>query len=178
MSSYYYLIASLPMLFFEGEPPISILEFRETCSYLMKEQDFRTIQYTLLNASSKKQVANPIVLRWQKFENGLRNEIARLRAKEKGKDEESYIKPGYSNPLLALKAREIFEAENPLKAEMFFIQMLWDMCDELEASQIFNLEFLIIYHLRLQILERKNSFNAEKGRQNVESIVTGELCNE
>jgi hypothetical protein len=166
------------MLVFEGEPPLSIEKFRDICSPLTKDKDFRTIRNALLNSHSTGQASNPILLRWQEVEFGLRNEIAKLRAKEKGLDPEQYLRQEFINSFLAVKAREIFETENPLKAEMLFNRTLWDLCDELEVGQMFNPEFLIIYHLRLQILGRIKSFNAEKGRQKVESILTRVLNNE
>lgn len=178
MSNYYYLTASLPMLAFKEKSPLSIQKFIETCSRLVKREDFLTIRNALLNNSSKTKVSNPTLLKWHKFEYGLRNELVKLRTQGKGLDTLQYLHQEFSNPFLAEKAREIIEAENPFKAEMIFNRMLWDQCDELETGQMFNLAFLIIYHLKLQILERIISFNAEKGRQKVESIVSGELYNE
>lgn len=162
------------MLDFEVDLPLSLQDFKETCSRLMRDQDLRTILNAVLNSPSIGQSSNLLLMRWYEIEFGLRNELVKLRAKEKGLDPEQNLRQEFNNPLLALKAREIFEAEDPLKAEMIFNRTLWDMCDELEVGQMFNLEFLIIYHLRLQILERIKSFIPEKGRQKVETIVTGE----
>lgn len=178
MSYYYYLTSSLPMLVFEGKSTISIQKFTDFCLHLTKDRDFLTIRNALINFPSTGEVSNPVLTRWQEYEFGLRNELVKLRAREKGVDQEPYLKQEYNNPLLTEKARKIFEAENPLKAEMIFNRMLWDQCDELETGQMFNLEFLIIYHLRLQILDRIKSFIPEKGRQKLESIIPGEVSDE
>jgi len=60
---------------------------------------------------------------------------------------------------------------NPLDKEIKLMRTRWEFLDNLSVGRYFDLGALIIYYLKLQILERKDSFNKEKGRE-----VFDQLC--
>jgi len=69
----------------------------------------------------------------------------------------------------------IQEGKNPLEIEKRLMRAQWDFLEEQEIGHFFDLDFLIIYYLKLQILERMFSFNKEKGQQNLEAYSLVEL---
>ena len=60
---------------------------------------------------------------------------------------------------------------NPLEREEYLMKLQWDALSSIEFSESFTLTELMIYKLKLQILERLSSFNSEKGKAVFASIV-------
>ena len=75
---------------------------------------------------------------------------------------------------LAAAAREILEQETPLKAEHFMNNALWTILEDLSVGHYFDIDYLTAYFLKLQILQRRASFQVEAGEQKLESILSGD----
>ena len=56
-----------------------------------------------------------------------------------------------------------FDTGTPLEVEVKILQMQWDQLEDLGVGYHFDLETLILYKLKLQILMRWWSFNSEQG---------------
>jgi hypothetical protein len=100
-----------------------------------------------------------------------------MRAGKKGIDSEKYIVSGSLETGIIEIAREAFAAPAPLDAELILNKARWEYLEMLEAGHYFDLGKLIIYFLRLQILQRKAQINTEKGKAvfgDVYSIITSE----
>ena len=107
---------------------------------------------------------------WRQWESSLRNQLVGLRAKSKGVEAEPYQ---VEAPLIAATeqiAREAFDQESPLQAEDILNRARWSYLDELEVVHYFDIEKILVYSLRLQILQRKALFDAEKGSEMFEKI--------
>ncbi len=52
-----------------------------------------------------------------------------------------------------------------MKAEEYLNRERWIFLEELEVGHFFDLEKLIVYSIRLQLLERKKFFSMEKGKE-------------
>jgi hypothetical protein len=61
-------------------------------------------------------------------------------------------------------AREAFQATSPLDAESVLNKARWEYLELLETGNYFNLSKLIIYFLKLQVLQRKMEIDKEKGK--------------
>jgi len=112
---------------------------------------------------------NRLLRRWYEFETGLRNELARQRAAQLNRDEYAYLRTTEEGEDLTGKvglpemAREALSQETPLKAELVLLRHRWDVLEDLELGHYFDIERLIVYYLKLQILWRKRRFNREDG---------------
>jgi len=93
-----------------------------------------------------------------------------LRGKKKGVETEAYLigSPGIITAQQI--AREAFVQESPLQAEDTLNRARWSYLDDLEVGHYFDIEKILVYALRLQILERKALFDEEKGREMFEKI--------
>lgn len=60
---------------------------------------------------------------------------------------------------------------NPLEREKLVLKLQWDELSSIEFGESFTLTEIMIYKLKLQILERLHSFNAEKGQAVYESAM-------
>lgn len=174
MGNYYYLAASLPMLKPELSPPLSVVEFLDQCQRQLTPADYAVLRSAKMNNTSVSDSVGSIIRKWKEMEFGLRNELVKLRAKNTGKDAEAYLQPESLNPLASADARRIVDEATPYKSELEFGRTLWKFIEELEVGQMFTLEFLVCYYLKLQILERNATFNIEKGKQKLESIISGD----
>ncbi len=94
MSQYYYTAASLPMLFYEEDAPVSRSVFLETCGIELAEEDCRLIQKTDLNDTESSEPTCAVLEEWRAWEKTLRNKLASLRAQRKGEDAENHIREG------------------------------------------------------------------------------------
>ena len=101
-----------------------------------------------------------IVKIWKEFDFGLRKELALARNNIKNNRHE---KPA---PL----AKIILEQAHPLLMEQELERIRWAFLDSLEAGNFFDINFLIVYFLKIQILERLRMFNKEKGKKAFESM--------
>ena len=50
------------------------------------------------------------------------------------------------------------------------MRLRWEFIEQEEAGHYFDLDFLILYFLKLQILERLVSFDKKKGQDRFESL--------
>ena len=167
---YYYLIASLPMLSYDMENPMSEEEFFESFGSILTEKDFNTLKNAKLVPVSEPQ-SNKILEKWNNWEISFRNELAKMRASKKAQDSEKYIADGFDVDSFEI-AREAFQASNPLDAELIINKARWDYLETLESGHYFDLANVIVYFLKLQILQRKLQINKEKGKTAFSAIYT------
>ncbi len=169
MGQYYYTVATLPMLSFESENMPTTEEFLDLCARRMSRKDYDLLSRARLLPDPQDMSRNPLLRTWYEREVGLRNELARQRAAQLNRDEHSYVRTTPDGDDLSGTlgvpeiAREALTQETPLKAEMVLLRYRWSTLDELEVGHHFDVERLMVYYLKLQILWRKRQFNREDG---------------
>ncbi len=153
MDKYYYLIAQLPTLFFAKAPEITVESFLDEANKWLGAKDFELLTTLDINNYSFEK-KNPKALQaYQKFEFRLRTDLAQFR--EARKKDQDY-KPA-SFPVSLVKEG------NPLEVEIKLMEWRWKFIDELQREHHFDLEYLILYFLKLQLLRRYFQFDKEKG---------------
>jgi len=172
---YVYLISSLPMLHFGAKPPFTSEKFLNMCGDFIPDEDLYTVgtlcggSYavgtpcgdSILFSTESPQSVPSTLINWQQFDIALRNELVKIRAAKKHVDPLLYMRPdGHAElsvthiALAAARSLSIIEAEKILDQER------WHFLDELSVGHYFDLDFLIIYTLKLQILERWAKVNS------------------
>lgn len=170
MSFYYYAGAALPMLFFGESAPINEETFLELCREQLKKADYIQLTDATIDNYNVKQISNPVTQMWRKWEVSIRNELAKLRAQEKGKDPEPYIIESESVLGHFELAKETLSNTSPYEAETALYEARWNYLEELGTNRFFTLESLIVYYLKLQILEKLEQFTRERGGEHFEEI--------
>ena len=106
-------------------------------------------------AFSLQDEGSEVLKKWKYFDINLRNELVKVRAARKKTDPLKYLRHDeYFEPQivhiasLSLRNPSIFEAERALDLER------WRLLDELSFGRYFDFDALIIYALKLLILER------------------------
>jgi hypothetical protein len=143
MAGYYvYLVSSLPMLHFGAKPPISHEKFLDTCAGLISEDDIDALKDVRLE-------------KWHKFDMDLKNELVKIRAGRKHIDPAKYIrKDGYADPSVARAAMNAYRTKSIIESEKALDHERWNFLDKISLGHYFDIEVLIAYSLKLQMLER------------------------
>lgn len=153
MDKYYYVVAQLPMLSFGKEPGLTIDYFLDETGKWLSRKDYKILASVNMNDISISEKTHSILALYKHYEYRLRTDIARWRQAQKSDQD---YKPE-SFPVSVLKEG------NPLDIELKFMEMRWTFIDELERERHFDLGMLILYYLKLQLLQRYFTFNKEKG---------------
>ena len=90
LDKYYYLVSSLPFLFFEAEKFPERNEFLEQCRMSMNSQDFKILESSTINGEISNTDPPQVLRDWFNWEASLRNELARLRSKKLDFNEEQF----------------------------------------------------------------------------------------
>lgn len=169
MSQYYFTVSSMPWLDFDSDPPLSMDTFNDVCESTLSEEDCKLVKKASLDDFDF-ETGNPVLKRWTVFEQSLRNELAKTRGVHLGIDSQQYVRQFIDDTTTPGIAAAAFKQETPLKTELHLLKERWTFLDELEAGHFFDVENLIVYSLRLQILERKAQFTIDEGNVNFTEI--------
>ena len=165
MSNYYYLVASLPTVEFGMSPPCSTKEFLQRCQGQLSSSDLATIEKILLSDEGHAHLDNHILKHWAEFNHNFRNEMAYVRAVERGKDPSLYLRGSRaSDSFYAAVVTEASQSPDPLTCEKVFDQNRWQYLDELSRFHYFDMEWMIVYALKLKILERYEAIASPQGQ--------------
>lgn len=139
------------MLEFGMKPPFSHEEFLERCRGQLSARDIGIVRETGSRA-------------WKMFERTLRNELARNRAIRMHKDPQQHVREDIRfDPFIAPFSHWAVSQDSPLDAELYLDRVRWEKLDELAVGHYFDIEILVIYSLKLKILERWDRINSGTG---------------
>ncbi len=170
---YYYFAASLPMLFFDVKPSMSVESFLADCRRLLTGPDYSLVARLLSEDDpesssgerSPTTTPNPAWKAWVRFNRDFRNELAWYRANRLSKDPQRYLRGlRFAEPFLAEQIQQASKTSNPLEAQKFLDKVKWRFLDEIERGHYYDIEFLCVYGLRLKILEHHQECHSPKGR--------------
>ncbi len=176
-----YLICSLPMLHFGAKAPFSFGRFLAMCEGLVSEEDlkvFESLNRGPLPAGERARGVNiqPALQKWQAFDTTLRNELAKIRASRRHIDPAKYLRnDGFAEPSIVNIAASAHRNPSPLAAEKMLDEARWRFLDELSAGHYFDIDILIIYALKLLILERWERINTADRLQVLEETLNTKL---
>lgn len=168
---YPYLISSLPFLHFGVRPPFSFEGFITYCQRFIPEEDIGHLKKVSITGEYATDV-HPTLKKWQDFDTALRNELVRIRASRKHIEPTKYLRQDRF-PDSTITHTAIGALRNPsiLEAEKMLDGARWRALDEFCFSHYFDLDFLIIYCLRLLILERWERINTSEKAKILEEIL-------
>ena len=164
MDKYYYIIAQLPTLYFERESFLTVEIFLREAKKWMRSGEYRYLSSIDLFDTSPDQRDPRMWREFKKRETRFRDELAEWRrSRREGKEIKKTAFPVH-----------LVKEGNPLEAEKQLLKYRWEYIEELEKVHHFDLEFLILYFLKLQILRRLALFEKEKGEERYRNVVTAD----
>jgi hypothetical protein len=158
--SYYYFAASLPSLKIDGALPMSVADFQDMCQAHLAPRHRCAMQALL---SDETEATHPFVRAWRTLDAQIRNAVARYRATKR---------QGIPFEGLAEKAvTDAFALTDPLQRELAIDRFRWDQLGSLAGFDMFSLESILAYGLRLKIVERWATLSEERGRTRAEDLI-------
>lgn len=164
-SAYYtYFIATLPALLFGSRPPYSFEGFISLSRRFIAEKDRAILNTIPLMERSFYEGPQETLRKWQDFETRLRNELAKVRSSKRHIDPLKYVRRyGHADTYLAHQVAHIQRNPSALDAQRLLDEERWRFLDELCLGHYFDLDALIVYCLKLLILERWDKiYSADK----------------
>lgn len=160
MANYYYLVSSLPMLSLDQDLPMPYSSFLSMCKSSMSQSDYEEISKAKL--SPEKGAKNHLMRKWEDYLTSVSSTLKEERSRKLGWEFEKgeYV----ADQTLKQRIHEAVFNKNPLDGEMEILALYFDFLDENTPFDGFSLEALMIYALKMQIIERVRAFSQEKGR--------------
>ncbi len=170
--NYYYFAASLPMLTFGTRPPLADDKFLEQAGEFLSPGDAEVLANARLLPPEEDGKGVSALSEWLRFENSLLNESAKFRAKKFNRDPNEFYRGDYvPDPYLAALVTEAAGEADPLQVERRIDLARWEKLEEIELQHYFDLHFLIVYFLKLQLLNKWQSIREEKGREVLDELI-------
>lgn len=163
---YYYFAASLPYLEYGVCCVTSLDAFLEAAGRLLSRNDYALIEQALSveKGGVVSDGGHRVIRAWQVFMQALRNQWVMARAAQFKKDPASFMRGerGAESAVIEAVSRAQ-KAADPLEAEKIIDQLRWVKLEEIGQGRFFNLDFLIVYALKLQILRRLERIDSVHG---------------
>ncbi|MGI9257136.1 MAG: hypothetical protein ACR2PY_09405 [Salinispira sp.] len=174
MSSYYYILASLPHLEFESDYIPDPADFLDLCRLFLSESDMRIVESATLHPHAEapaetapETAAVPLLEKFRHWEIGLRNELAKQRSQILNREAAIRLNDDGSDCTavsgLADSVKLIMQSATPLEADIGLDRLRWQYLNELGSGHYFNVQQLIVYYLRLRIRIRRDRLTADSG---------------
>lgn len=167
--AYWYLVSSLPYLRFGEKPLMNASEFRAACVGWVTDDELAVIDAALENRAPS---MTGCAAAWWNGEVQLRDAVVRVRAKNRGTDASSFIKPhdGFS-VTIEKRVTDAFTRPDPLEQEMELDRARWALVDELAAPVPFSFTAILAFAVKVRIAERWAGMNEDVGKENVEQFI-------
>lgn len=155
-NKYYYLVASLPYLQLNEAPAISVEKFIFECEKWLTAGDMEQMLSADIRCSSGKCPGSGPLRKWKEFDDQIREELVLIREAKKRNEEYRGVR------LL----EEVMREDNALLMENALERIRWEYLEEEKSKHFFDINWLVLYYLELQILVRMGTFNKDKGESN------------
>jgi hypothetical protein len=166
MDKYIYFAAEMPALLWGSEQFLSEEDFLEEAEKWMNAADYAALSETLADRYDAT-ISKGIYTEYLGFEKKLREELAAYRTASK---------EGYEYKFTHFPAQLVKDG-NPLEIELKLIKYRWDWLEEREFGHYSDLDFFLLYYLKLQLLQRVATFKQEVGQEAFEALIKSKLEN-
>ncbi len=160
---YYYLAASLPYLSLRAAPRLTAEQFLRRCATQACAAHYRILAEVELFQAQPARTGLALLDRWHEHERALRNALAVVRAKRLGIAAAVHLRDFQRDHRLAEIAQRLLTLDSPLAADEELDRLRWRFLEELAVGHYFDLETLVIYLLKLRIIERRARFDPATG---------------
>ncbi|HPQ42163.1 MAG TPA: DUF2764 family protein [bacterium] len=166
----YYLVSSLPYLRF-GEPaPLDSGLFFNMCRGFVSDSQLDRLQ--TLTLEPQEPPCCDAASAWNQFETDLRNWTVRLRGQALRVDAERFLRPeGDLSAAMELQVTEALDQRTPVETEKRLDEMRWQTLENLRVGHDYDFEGLVVYRLKLAILEKWADHDRPAGRDRLMNAV-------
>ena len=172
MGNQYYLVSQLPEFSVSDDHstlPITYEYYYDLCSRFLSKKDMKILEELSLEPSLEgKSTGSKFVDSWNLKEKSLRLALAQIRALRMKKK----FSAGYESvaPDAVQAARTASGMDSPLAAEQYLNQYRLSVIESMRPADIFSVDAIFSYGLRLQLAVRMKKFNAANGMASYHKI--------
>lgn len=172
-----YLAGTLPMLFFGEKSTVTLASFDEDVQRLTDSATADLLQKVSLYCEDAAGMPEA-VRKYYDWENALRNTLLEMRKKIRS-DAADFKRnnPDFYSEIAPALA-QIGTMTDLLEAEKAIDRLRWSALDNFAAGHYTDLTALAFYRIKLQILDKYATRNAEAGNQALEKILAGLMNND
>lgn len=172
---YPYLVASLPLLEFGEEPPMTAEELVAFCAGLLSSADLATLE--LVVAGRIDDIDDPGAYTIMRRERQLRNAVARHRAGRAGVDSTRYVRPheGWDVEIEDVVGQAMVTTD-PLERESMLDRLRWQLLEEAAAIPEYGVQAVYAYAPRLALMEKWQQLTDERGMGVAEQIIDSNIA--
>ncbi len=164
--SYISLAASLPWLELGQKPPLSLKDFRFSCSGILQPSELQDLDSLL--ADRLGQFSTSFGRSWSALAVQIMNECARKR--NPSLKSGFRMHSGYSVQA-ARFVMEAFHQENPLEREWLLDRGRFALLEELIGLDQLGLESILAFAGRLRLVHRWAAFDEQRGRERFQTLM-------
>jgi len=163
--NYYYFIASLPYINYGDKPPVSSAEFIEQCKNYLSPGDLSLLRYCIFDpkiaVETVERTGSAFIDQFLLWERARILALASLRAARQKRQFTAEV--SHDMPRAEALAKSVFDMDDPLEAELSIDRARWGVLDEMLGLDFFGVNRVYVYLWKLELLERRERFNAQKG---------------
>ncbi|MDR2942200.1 MAG: DUF2764 domain-containing protein [Treponema sp.] len=175
-------MAQLPFLIYEQKPPMPSAVFKALAETQLNEEDAAFLNCLSLDpdpdGKTLPSYAEPapstgcvFIDNWREWERSLRLNLAKNRAIKLKRDNLSALEPPFYPVDAVTSALKSVNADiSPLEGETLIDKARWNAIDTFAGNDYFDRNSVFAYFLKLMLIERRVSFNAERGFAEYKSL--------
>lgn len=162
------------MLYLGMKPPFSYAQFFKMCQRFISAQDVEALRnLPQKEGEYKSAIKNKTVEMWLGFDTALRNELVKLRARDRHIEPAKYLR-GVKQQVDSEAVRVAISAHRSpslIDAEKMLDEARWKALDEFVQGHYFDTEIIIAYAYKLTLLERWERINSADKIGVLESVL-------
>jgi len=174
---YYYFVATLPSISYGDKPPTSSEDFRDLCYGLLEPEDAELLKYCYydpqLAIETVKTTGSEFIDLLMLRERVLILNLAFVRAAKLKRP--SPEDPPHDVPRAEARGKTAFEMDDPLEATIYIDEGRWGALEDMVGLNLFGVNNIYAHLLKLQLLERRQHFETEKGSAKYRELYDGIL---
>ena len=163
MREYFYTIVALETIKPDEKAPVSEADFLRLAEDTIDARDYQVLIKSRWGATGP--AGNDFadhILTWEKE---LRLELAKNRIASMKLDPPPPLPHSDGSFNMQDKVRNVLALDSPLDMEMALNQLRWSFLEDMGACHFFDIEALVVYYMKLQIVLRRENFQKELGKE-------------
>ena len=147
---------------------MSSMSFRDMALHSLNQIDAKDFEFCTLEPLTGQELSDAkinssFVKSWHEWEEVLRLNLARSRSYKLKRENSDQCEAPELPADAATAAKTAVSIDSPLEAELFLDKARWNAIESYQGIDYFSEKMIFAYLLKLQLMERKQIFNAEEG---------------
>ena len=166
------------MLDFENAPPQSFDDFLADCERHLSDDDYSLV-CAIFNDQDKIETDRDGIQKLIEFNHGFRNDLVYFRAEHAHKDPADHMRgQRTANPYYMETIQRAATETNLLDSQKVIDRFMWETWDDLSCTYYFGLELIVVYGLKIRMLESYQKTRSAKGSEVFEMLSDPEFLTE